>query len=186
MNDKIIRHIDSSIQTKERLKRNLSSIEKTAEHITRCLRNNGKVILLGNGGSAADAQHIAAEFVGKFAVKRRGLPALALTTNTSTLTAIGNDFGFKRVFARQIEAHGRGGDVVIAISTSGNSSNVLEAVKTAKRNNIVTVGMTGQNGGKLAALTDITIKVPSKNTQHIQESHIMIGHILTGLAESSL
>jgi len=182
----IMRHIDSSIQTKERLKRNLSPIEKTADLVARCLRNDGKVILLGNGGSAADAQHIAAEFVGRFAVERRGLPALALTANASALTAIGNDFGFRRVFARQIEAHGRGGDVVIAITTSGNSPNVLEAVKTAKRNGLVAVGMTGQSGGKLAALTDVTIKVPSKNTQHIQESHIMIGHILTGLAESSL
>ena len=186
MNDKIIKHIDSSIETKEKLKQDLSSIKKAANLMTHCMRKGGKIILLGNGGSAADAQHIAAEFVGRFILKRKGLPAMALTTNTSILTAIGNDFGFEKVFVRQIEAYGKKGDIVIAISTSGNSPNVIEAVKVAKKNNLITIGMTGESGGNLSPLTDITIKVPSKNTQHIQESHIMIGHILTSVVESNL
>lgn len=186
MNKKIIRYIDESIQTKEKLKDQASLIEKAADLIVTSIKEGGKLILFGNGGSAADAQHIAAEFVGKFITDRKALPAISLTVNTSSLTAIGNDFGYEHVFSRQIEAMGKKGDVVIAISTSGNSTNVIEAVKLAKKNNLITIGLTGQNGGMLSSIADLVIKVPSDNTQNIQESHIMIGHVIVDLVESKL
>lgn len=186
LSDKIEKYIDESIITKELLKKQIPLIKKTAFLISRSLKSGGKLILFGNGGSAADSQHIAAEFIGKFGIKREGLSAVALTTNTSTLTAIGNDFGFEKVFSRQIEALASKNDVIIAISTSGNSKNVIYAVKLAKKKRIQTIGLTGKNGGKLKDIVDIAIRVPSNNTQNIQESHIMIGHILVGLVESKI
>lgn len=186
MNNKIADYIDQSIKTKEKLKKQAPLIEKVADAITRSFLSGGKLILLGNGGSAGDAQHIAAEFVGKYEIKRKSLPAIALTTNTSNLTALGNDFGFEKIFSRQIEGLASVNDVIIAISTSGNSANVINAIKLAKKNEIKTIGMTGNSGGKMSSLVDFLIKVPSSNTQNIQESHIMIGHILVGLVESRL
>lgn len=154
--------------------------------ISNSLRIGKKLMICGNGGSAADAQHIAAEFVNKLNVDRRALPALALTTDTSILTANANDYGFKHVFERQIEAFGRSGDVLLAISTSGNSENVLLAVNKSKDKGISTIGLTGGSGGELARTTDKPIIVPSDKTQHIQEAHIVIGHILCELVEKEL
>jgi len=186
LNNKITDYINQSIRTKEKLKEQALLIEKVADVITRSFRSGGKLILLGNGGSAGDAQHIAAEFIGKYGIKRKALPAIALTTNTSSLTALGNDFGFKKIFSRQLEGLASVNDVIIAISTSGNSSNVLEALKLAKKNKITTIGLTGKSGGKMVSLVDLAIKIPSSNTQNIQESHIMVGHILVDLVESKL
>lgn len=144
-----------------------------------------KVILAGNGGSAADAQHIAAEFVSRFEYDRPGLPALALTTDTSMLTAIGNDYGYENLFKRQIEANGRKGDIFIGISTSGNSPNVLKAFEVCQSNGIFAVGLAGR-AGKIHELSDICISVPSEHTPRIQECHILIGHIICGLIENIL
>jgi len=153
-------------------------IARAADWIVHAFRSGGKLILFGNGGSAADAQHIAAELEGRFEKERRSLPALALTTNSSTLTAVANDYHYRNVFSRPIEAWARPEDVVIGISTSGNSINVLEGITAAKMKGARTIGLTGEGGGKLASVADLCIKVPSSKTTRIQESHIMIGHIL--------
>src|SRR5207302_9331486 len=149
-----------------------AEIFEAAGLITMCLRAGGKLLFFGNGGSAADAQHLAAEFVGRFVRERAGLPAIALTTDSSILTAVGNDYGFDQIFARQIQALGRPGDVAIAISTSGNSLNVLEGVKEARKRKLKTIGLTGKDGGLLAQQTDVAIMVPSTSTARIQECHI--------------
>lgn len=154
--------------------------------LTDALRAGHKVLLFGNGGSAADAQHIAAELVGRYKLLRPALPALALTTDTSALTAIGNDYGYQAVFARQVEAHARPGDVVIAISTSGNSPSVLEGVAAARRQGAITVGLTGGSGGQLVVAVDHCIVAPSDQTPHIQQAHITIGHIVCDLVEQAL
>ena len=151
-----------------------------------CLAAGGKLLLFGNGGSAADAQHLAAEFVGRFVVERGGLAAIALTTDSSILTAVANDYGFERVFARQIEALGRPGDVAIGISTSGNSANVLAGMKQAANRNLKTIGLSGKDGGRLARTSDVSVTVPAANTARIQECHIAIGHIWCELVESDL
>ena len=148
--------------------------------------NGGKVILIGNGGSSADSQHIAAELVGRFKLERNPLPAIALTTNTSILTALANDYGYDTVFSRQIDALANEKDVLMAISTSGNSSNIIKAVETAKLKNIKVIGMTGKTGGKLKNMVDILINIPSDDTPRIQEGHIMIGHIICCLVEKEL
>jgi D-sedoheptulose 7-phosphate isomerase len=150
------------------------------------LKNNNKIILFGNGGSAADAQHMAAELVGRFLINRKSIPAISLTTDTSILTAIGNDFGFENVFSRQCESIVSKGDVIIAISTSGNSLNVLNGVKTAKEKEGIIIGLTGKDGGKLNGLTDEILKAPTENTPHIQECHRVIIHILCNLIEKEL
>jgi D-sedoheptulose 7-phosphate isomerase len=158
-----------------------------AQTIARSLANGGKVLLCGNGGSAADCQHIAAEFVGRMGNSERpALPALALTTDTSCLTAIGNDYGFEDIFQRQVEVVGRSGDVLVAISTSGNSPNLTRAVTTARERDITTVGLLGRGGGALASLVHLAIVVPSDNTQRIQEGHITLGHIICDLVERML
>lgn len=162
------------------------AIVQAALTISKCLRAGGKILLFGNGGSAADAQHIAAEFVGRFVLDRQALPAIALTTDTSILTAIGNDYGFERVFARQVEALGRANDVAIGISTSGNSSNVLAGLKQAAKQKLKTIGLAGNDGGALSKCVDIPIVVSSANTARVQECHITIGHILCELAEAEL
>ncbi len=164
----------------------LREVEEAGIACVESLRLGGKILLCGNGGSAADSQHIAAELVSRLNYDRPGLAAVALTTDTSALTAIGNDYGYERVFARQIEALGREGDVLIAISTSGNSANVLEALKTARERKIFAVGLTGKSGGKMAALCDLALKMPSAHTPNIQECHIMIGHIVCQIIEDSL
>jgi D-sedoheptulose 7-phosphate isomerase len=146
-------------------------------------KKGGKILVCGNGGSAADSQHLAAEFVGRFQKERQGLPAIALTVDTSILTAVGNDYGFDKVFARQVEALGSEGDVVIGISTSGTSRNVVAAVELAKTKGIYCVGMTAANGAKMAELCDECIAVPAKVTARAQEMHILIGHILCELVD---
>lgn len=176
---------EESVRVKqETLKLNADKIVQTARAMIDVLHGGGKVFFCGNGGSAADSQHIAAEFIGRFQKERRSLAAIALTTDTSILTALGNDYSFDVVFARQIEGLGKSGDLLFAISTSGNSRNVIEAVKKAKKTGIKTVSLTGGNGGELAKLTDISLIVPSKTTARIQESHLCIEHAICDLVES--
>jgi len=185
----IINKINQTLRVKQNILRDNELIKKIDE-ITRVIVNaykeNKKVILFGNGGSAADAQHIAGELVGKFYLERKALAAIALTTNTSELTAIANDYSFNRVFARQVEALVNPGDIVIGITTSGNSLNVIEGIKEAKLRGAVTIGFTGASGGKLKENVDYLLAVPSEDTPHIQESHIMIGHIICYLVEKEL
>jgi D-sedoheptulose 7-phosphate isomerase len=161
-------------------------IARVAVAIVRSLRSGGKLMLAGNGGSAADAQHLACEFVSRFLYDRPGLAAIALNANTSTITAIANDFGFENVFKRQIEALARSGDVFLGISTSGNSSNILAAATEARRRGVVVIGLTGQSGGKLLPICDECICMPSTLTPEIQQAHILIGHILCLLVEQDL
>ncbi len=161
----------------------MKALEQVADACIRALNAGGKVMFCGNGGSAADAQHLAAELVGKLGYDRPGLAALSLTTDTSILTAIGNDYGYDDVFHRQIEAIGREGDVLVGLSTSGRSRNVVKAFATARRKRIVTVAMTGASGGDMLALADHCLRMPSEETQKIQEGHIVVGHILCGLIE---
>jgi len=162
------------------------TLTTAAEAAARAVRGGNRILFCGNGGSAADAQHLAAELVGRLVRDRRALPGLALTTDSSALTCIGNDFGFDEVFARQVEGLGRAGDVLIAISTSGNSRNVIRAVEVAKPLGIYTVGFLGRDGGKLAALVDLPIVVPSQETARIQEAHIFLGHVFCALVEQAL
>ncbi|HEU4708099.1 MAG TPA: D-sedoheptulose 7-phosphate isomerase [Methylophilaceae bacterium] len=162
----------------------LPQISAVAERLRTCLQQGGKILLLGNGGSAADSQHIAAEIVGRYKRERKGLPAIALTTDTSILTSVGNDYGYEYIFSRQIEALCGPLDVVIGLSTSGNSPNVVRAIETAKEIGATTIGMTGGTGGKLTALCDFNLVVPSSDTPRIQEAHIFIGHVLCELAEA--
>ncbi|WP_425529540.1 D-sedoheptulose-7-phosphate isomerase [Stenotrophomonas nitritireducens] len=150
------------------------------------LRNGGKLLFAGNGGSAADAQHWAGELVSRFYYDRPGLPAIALTTDTSILTAIGNDYGYDYTFARQVEALGRAGDVVLLISTSGNSPNVIRAAEAAREQGMAVIGFTGQGGGKLGALCEICFRIPSGETPRIQEGHEFIGHMLCALIEGEM
>ena len=163
----------------------LQSILQVAQRVEAALRAGNKIILAGNGGSAADAQHLAAEFVSRFEFDRPGLASIALNTDTSMLTAIGNDYGYDYVFARQIEANGRDGDVFVAISTSGNSKNVLRAVESCRARGIVTVALCGA-GGRLREVCDHVLSVPSTHTPRIQECHILIGHIVCAMVEQSL
>jgi D-sedoheptulose 7-phosphate isomerase len=150
------------------------------------LSAGNKIMLAGNGGSAADAQHLAAEFVSRFSFDRPGLAAVALTTDTSALTAIGNDYGFDKLFSRQVEALGRAGDVFVGISTSGNSPNVLGALAACRAKGIVTVGLTGRSGGRMAALCDHCLHMPSDETPKVQEGHIVVGHVICGLVEREM
>ena len=185
----IIDKINQTLRVKQNILKDNELVKKIDE-ITRVINNayreNKKVILFGNGGSAADAQHLAGELVGKFYLERKALAAIALTTNTSELTAIANDCSFNRVFARQVEALVNPGDIVIGITTSGNSLNVIEGIKEAKLRGAITVGFTGASGGKLKENVDYLLTVPSKDTPNIQESHIMIGHIICYLIEKEL
>lgn len=153
-------------------------IEEMAEICKQSLNNGHKIMICGNGGSAADSQHIAAEFVGRFVKERYGLPAIAFTTDTSILTAIGNDYGYEEVFRRQVEALGRKGDVLIGISTSGNSENIVRAFEQAKKQGVKTLAFTGQKESKMSGIADITLKVPAPVTARVQECHIMVGHII--------
>jgi D-sedoheptulose 7-phosphate isomerase len=148
-----------------------------------CLQNGGKILIFGNGGSAADAQHIAAEMVGRYKVERKGLPAIALTTDTSVLTSIGNDYGYSHVFDRQVEALANKGDVVIGISTGGSSNNVISALRLAKKMGCKTIGFSGRDGGEMNALCDVNLVVPAEDTPRIQEMHIVIGHTVCHLID---
>lgn len=164
----------------------LAQIAIAGGRLSRALRGGRRAFLMGNGGSAADSQHIAAEMVGRYRMERRALPVMALTVNTSCLTAIGNDYGYDVVFARQIEALAGPGDVAIGISTSGNSRNVLLAMQAARDSNVRTIGLTGRNGGHLRAAAELCLCMPSDDTPRIQEAHILIGHILSEIIEQEL
>jgi D-sedoheptulose 7-phosphate isomerase len=168
------------------LKNEVANIEKAARIIIKSLRLGGKVLIFGNGGSAADSQHMAAELVGRFKKERRALPAIALTTNTSILTSIGNDYGYDMTFSRQVAALGRKGDVAIGISTSGNSANVINAAKEARSLEMSTIALAGSDGGKLSKACDVSIIVRTKDTPRAQESHITIIHVLCDLIEREL
>ncbi len=189
MKSVIIDQVTSSIAVKTALLNDVAVIgliEKAANEIINAYKNGNKTMLAGNGGSAADAQHIAGEFVSRFYFDRPGLPSIALSTDTSILTAIGNDYGYEKLFARQVQAQGKAGDVFIGISTSGNSPNILKAFETCKEKNIFSIGLTGATGGKMESMCDICIKVPSSETPRIQECHILIGHILCLIVEDDI
>ena len=162
----------------------LETVEKVSLVCTASLKNGRKILLAGNGGSAADSQHIAGEFVSRFAFDRPGLPAVALTTDTSIITAIGNDYGYEKLFARQIQALGNSGDIFIAYSTSGKSPNIMLALEEAKSRGVICIGMTGNRKGGMEQLCDYTLEVPSSDTPKIQEGHLVLGHIICGLVEN--
>jgi len=178
--------IESALIGKTILEKHIEDIDSISNLIITAYKCGGNVLLCGNGGSAADAQHIAAELVGKFNLERRPFPAIALTTNSSTLTAIANDYGYKKVFSRQVEAFATTKDVVIGISTTGNSVNVVEAIKKASSMGVATVGLSGCGGGILASIVDIALIVPSRNIPRVQEAHILIGHIICEIVEKEL
>lgn len=186
---RVRRSIEASIAVKQLLLGNaeiVASMARVSKILVEAFQRGNKPLLFGNGGSAADAQHIAAEFVGRFAFDRPPLPALALSVNTSAVTAIGNDYGFDLLFARQIEALGRPGDVAIGISTSGNSANVIQGMAAAKKLGLHTVALTGASGGKLKNAVDDCLRAPSDDTPRIQECHILIGHIISELVEETI
>ena len=187
----LLQHLRQSFEASAELKRETAercgeAIADAARLVIDTLRAGGKLLTFGNGGSAADAQHFAAELAGRFDRDRPALPALALTANTSDLTAIGNDYGYEHVFARLIQAHGRPGDLAVAISTSGNSPNVLEAVSEARSRGLRSIGLVGKGGGKLAGCVDVPIVVPSDVTARIQEAHITVLHVLCELIDATL
>lgn len=186
---RVIASLQDSIEVKKRILEDtllISEIRKVAVSCTNAFSRGGKVLFCGNGGSAADAQHLAAELSGRFYYDRPPLPAEALHTNTSFLTAVSNDYSFEQAYARLVRANGRAGDILVGLSTSGNSPNILRAFETAREMGIVTVGLTGQSGGKMAPLCDFLLKMPSSDTPRIQEAHITIGHIICELVESNL
>lgn len=186
MRDRIKEIFLESIQVKEELLHNsIGQIIDIADTIFDCLKKNGKVIIFGNGGSASDSQHIAAELVGRFKKDRNALAAIALTTNTSIITALANDYGYDVIFSKQIEALGQKNDVAIGISTSGKAKNVAAGIKQAKKMGLKTIALTGGDGGDLAKLTDAAVIVPSSVTARIQEAHILIGHIVCELVEEA-
>jgi len=165
---------------------NKDRIAQTAEVIAHTLRNGRKILFFGNGGSASDAQHMASEMVGRFGPERPAVPAISLATDTSILTAVANDYGYDKVFSRQIEALGQAGDAAIAISTSGNSPSVLVAIDVARAKGLFTIGFTGETGGKMTDRTEVLFRVPSRQTPRIQETHILLGHILCELVDREL
>lgn len=186
MKQKIKENIKHSISVKEGLFKQLYLIENIIKEIISAFKKNKKVLICGNGGSAADSQHFAAELVGRFKKERKALPAISLTTNTSIITAIGNDYGFENIFSRQIEALGDEGDILIGISTSGNSKNVVKAVKEARKKNIKAIGLLGSGGGLLKDLCDISLVVGSDDTPRVQESHILVIHLICDIIEQRL
>jgi len=186
MKDRIESELKASIEAKNQvLKTLVPEIEKAARLMIEALKKGNKIMFFGNGGSAADAQHLAAELISRFLLERKSLPAIALTTDSSIITAIGNDYSFDNIFARQVEGLAQKGDVAFGLSTSGNSKNVIAGLEKAKQLGCRTIGLTGP-GGKIGELAELTLKIPSKETPRIQESHITIGHILCGLVEEEL
>jgi len=183
MKDIIKNEINNHIRVANLLHHLTEEIIKSTKLCISSLNNGGKILLFGNGGSAADAQHIAAELVGRYKVERKGLPAIALTTDTSAITSIGNDFGYNHVFDRQVEALANKGDVAIGISTSGKSDNIISALKLASKLNCVTIGFSGQDGGEMNQVCNINLVVPSEDTPRIQEMHIVIGHTICHLID---
>ena len=190
MKNYIKNQIKKSYETKQAIYNNDILLEKIVEVAQACVaiykNSTNKTILAGNGGSAADAQHIAAELVGRYGFDRPSLPSLSLTTDTSNLTAIGNDYGYDKVFSRQLEGMGQSGDLFIGISTSGNSQNIINAFEVAKQKGITTVALVGRDGGVMAKMADMAIVVPSESTPRIQESHILIGHIICDIIEKEI
>jgi D-sedoheptulose 7-phosphate isomerase len=189
MNNKITAIIQASIDTKQQVLQNevlLSTIEKVVSIITEAFKKGNRVYFCGNGGSAADAQHLAAEFSGRFYIDRKALPAEALHCNTSYLTAVANDYGYDVVYSRMIDGIGESGDVLIGLSTSGNSVNIINAFEVAKKKGMLTIAFTGDTGGKMKATSDYLINIPSTDTPRIQESHITIGHIICQLVEEKI
>lgn len=187
MKDRIDAALRSHREVIDALERDLTpKLIRVASLLTDALRSGNKLLVMGNGGSAADAQHLAGEIVGRFRLERPGLPAIALSTDTSILTAVGNDYGFDEIFRRQVEAHARPGDVVIGISTSGSSANVLSALRLARERGCRTVGLLGKDGGTIRELVEIDLTVPGYDTPRIQEGHITIIHILCELVEQAL
>lgn len=188
MKENIRSIIQASIDCKIALSENeelISVIERAVEIITKAFRQGNKILFCGNGGSAADAQHLAAEFTGRFYKDRQALPAEALHVNTSYLTSVANDYGFDQVYSRMINGIGKKGDILVALSTSGNSANILNAVKTAKEKEMTVIGFTGQSGGKMKDACDLLLNVSSADTPRIQETHILAGHIICQLVESA-
>ncbi|MCM8778762.1 MAG: D-sedoheptulose 7-phosphate isomerase [Candidatus Omnitrophica bacterium] len=184
--EKISFWLEESVRIKERiLREQIENILSIGKLLIQSLKRGGKIIFFGNGGSAADAQHLSAELVGRFRRERKALSALSLTTNTSTITAVANDYNYKDIFVRQLQAIAKKGDVAFGISTSGNSDNVFEALLLAKHLGLKTVSLTGREGGKIARVSDYNINIPSEHTAHIQEAHITIGHILCDLIEEA-
>jgi len=187
IHSEIVKGLEESAQIKKAIAESKTDeIASMVKLIITAYKISGKVVLFGNGGSAADAQHLAGELVGQFKLNRQALPAIALTTNTSTLTAVANDYGYEVAFSRQVEALVNEKDIVIGISTSGSSPNVIEAIKLAKTKGAKTIGLTGGNGGKLAQVADLVLIVPSDSTPRVQEAHITIGHIVCELVEREL
>ena len=186
MNEEILNMFNESIAVKEETAKLAGEIEKSANLIIDAFKKGKKLLICGNGGSAADSQHFAAEMVGRYKKDRKGLPAIALTTDTSIITSVGNDYGFDAVFEKQVEALGEKGDILFAISTSGNSPNILKAIEKAKGKDMKTIGLSGKSGGKMKGLSDIDLIVPSANTPRIQESHITIIHIICELVEGGM
>ncbi|MFH1454504.1 MAG: D-sedoheptulose 7-phosphate isomerase [Armatimonadota bacterium] len=184
MEERVKSSIEDTIKVLSDISGNMASdITLAASKMKESIKKGGKVVIFGNGGSAADAQHIAAELIGRFRKNRDSIPALALTTNTSILTSVSNDYGFKDIFSRQVSALVNPGDAVIAISTSGNSENIIEGIKKAREKNAYIIGFTGESGGSMADMVDLCLKVPSGVVSNIQEGHITIGHILCMLVE---
>jgi len=189
LNKKISKIIRSSISIKEKLSEDVENINKIAQVtdlLVDAFENGNKVLFCGNGGSAADAQHLAAEFSGRFYKDRKALPSEALHCNTSFLTAVANDYGYEKIYSRIVQGVGKSGDVLIGISTSGNSENIINAFSTAKEMGITTISLTGKHGGKMKLLSNVNINVDSHDTPRIQESHILIGHIICELVEERL
>jgi D-sedoheptulose 7-phosphate isomerase len=189
MKNKIIAQISSSISVKETLlndQKLIGIIEQAAQLVIDAYKAGNKTLLAGNGGSAADAQHIAGEFVSRFYFDRPGLSSIALTTDTSVITAIGNDYGYEKLFSRQVQAIGNAGDVFIGISTSGNSPNILNALRECRSKGIKTIGFTGVTGGAMADLCELCINIPSAETPRIQECHILVGHIICYIVEEAI
>lgn len=178
--------LENHFKVVQDMKKIMPEVASAGLRVRTALEKGRKILICGNGGSAADSQHMAAEFVGRFVKERQSLPALALTVDTSLLTAVGNDYGFDCVFSRQVEGLGQEGDVLIAISTSGNSANVVKAVKTAKEKGIYVIALTGENGGILAKESELCLAVPSQVTARIQEMHIMIIHMICEIAEADI
>lgn len=184
--EEIVERIRESMRVKAALEPQADLLRRIAEQWIDCLRGGGKILFFGNGGSAADAQHLACELAGRFYKDRPGLAALSLTVNTSTLTAVGNDFGYEHLFARQLEGLARSADVAVGISTSGNSQSVLNALRKARSIGLKTTGLTGRSGGPLPALVDLCLRVDSDDTPRIQEAHILAGHIICEMVEREI
>jgi D-sedoheptulose 7-phosphate isomerase len=188
MKEFIKNQIKTSYEVKQKIygdEELINLIVEVGNRLIEIYKNGNKLLIAGNGGSAADAQHIAGELVSKFYFDRPALPAIALTTDTSIITAIGNDYGYEKLFSRQIEANGVKGDAFLGISTSGNSKNIIEGLKVAKEKRLLTIGLTGESGGKIKEFCDYCICVPSKETPRIQEAHILVGHILCSVIEEA-